>query len=145
MPAAEKYPQVSFRLGELASIVDARVHHEIDNASRSHAVRVMLSRYDAICRADLPPLTPSEWNLCADVLNGVWLQDFAEASGERLRFVWAEVADACRGNGAHTKWKIENPAALVEKIRGLTMGQLVAFVDRIERFWGRDEPLPGET
>lgn len=142
-------PQVSMKLSDLAEVVDSRVDGEPDNASRSHAIRVALARYESVCRRDIPTLSVAEWKLCCDALNGVWLNDYPDPSGDRLRFVWAEIADGIRLNQVDRKWEVDG-AALVAKIQGFTQGQLVAFIDVVEGFWrdvGRreDPKVPGET
>ncbi len=122
-------PQVSFKLGKLASIVDARAPGKPDNASRSQAIRTVLARYEAICRRDLPALSPSEWRFCADALSDVRLQDLSDFDGTRLHLVWADIENAIQ------RKKLDGVvgAAIVTKVRSMTTGQLVALVDRIER------------
>lgn len=141
-------PQVSMKLGELAAVVDARADHEIDNASRAEAIRVMIARYEAIVARDLPVLSAGEWKLVADTLNGTVMRDYPDPDGDRLRMIWAGISDGIRLDGLDKKWDV-NGVALIEKIRSLTHGQLVALVDTVERFWiavaRKEQPkVPGE-
>ena len=113
-----------------------------ENRSRSETITTIVRRYAELCRRDQPQLEVNEWKMVCDILNGIWLNDSAS-----LSYVWAEVADACQLNHTDKKWEVDG-AALVNKLRALTYGQLVALVDEVERFWFHtDDPgyaLPGE-
>jgi len=145
MAPEKTYPLVSFRLGVLAPVVDARIKGDRDNGARAEALREMVARYDLICRRDQPKFSVAEWKLICDVMNGVWTSD----GGANIPMIWAEVSDGIRLNAVDKKWRVKG-AALVEKIRALTAGQTIAVLDTVERFWvevangNQDAKVPGE-
>lgn len=97
-------------------------------ATRTARLIQVLERYREIMRLDLPQLTEPEWNLVRDALNGTWLNDGTE------RFAWAEVADGIKINRLDQKWQVDG-ALLVDKLRNLSHGQLVALVEDVRRWW----------
>lgn len=89
----------------------------------------------------MPSLTVAEWKLCADSLNGVWMQ---EAS--MLGMTWGGIADSIRLDRLDQKWEVDGPA-LVRKLQALSYAETIALVDLVERFWGDETggfKFPGE-
>lgn len=109
---------------------------------RADAIRAALQRYYEVCRRHLAALGLSrhELALCCDALNGVWLDADTDHAAAQLAVVWAGIADAIHLNGLAEKHGVDDPAALVERLRAASYGDLVALVDFAERFWADDEP-----
>lgn len=116
---------------------------EGSTGDRSAVVCRALDRYAEVVRRSTPALSPAEWRLVVDSLNGVIHEPaqliMAAASG---------VADAIQLDGLAEKWHVDGPA-LGKKLRALSFPQLVALVDVAERYWvavsrKEDPKVPGE-
>lgn len=116
--------------------------------SRSAAIREIVGRYDQAMRRSLPELTPGEWQLLRDVLNGVWLRDSGDALGMIVSGIGHEVADGCRLDGLDRKWSewAQNHghppvigSALAAKVDALPWASKLAIIDSVERWWNRED------
>lgn len=128
---------------DVAAHIDLR---SIDRDNRSFVVNQQLKRYFDLldqCRRDLRALlNDAECGLLLDVCNGVMFADPVS-----IRHLWGEVADAIKLDRVDQKWAVDG-AALVEKLKGLSMGHLLAIVDSTELWWSRvsagENPQPSE-
>ena len=109
----------------------AWVDERADN--RSEQINGDLTRYYRLLAKARPALrerlSPAELSLILDACNG-WMMDFASPG-----YIWMEVADSIRLNGLHTKWKVENPDGLVQRLRALSWMESMALADAIARWW----------
>ena len=135
---------VQFSSADLAAemATRAKVLHgdEADSASLGSVAKRDLERYYDTLERELRllRLAPEEAALICDALNGCWLGDT-----QGVRYVWAEVADHIRLDGAATKWSVADPDGLVTRIRDLSPGATMALVDAVERWWGAN-PVEGD-
>jgi hypothetical protein len=121
---------------KLSISLDERLLPELDarGEERSAVLSRDLARYYALlreARAQLRErLTPGELSAVIDVLNGHLF------SPDILRGIeiWANVEDGCRLDGLDRKWEIDG-AALVEKLKGLSLPEVHTLADATERFW----------
>jgi hypothetical protein len=131
---SEKYPAVSFKLGELVQTIDCRAMGATPgNSSRSDAIKVIIARYHQVCTEAAPKLTKEAWQLCAEALTADILRTSHDASWSAgVRFVWASIDDEIRKNRLDKKFKLDG-AALVEQVRSFTQAELLGFIDVLER------------
>jgi len=103
--------------------------------SRSALISTLLERYGEVVRRHLPALSEDEWHLILEVTNG-WV---ATDRPESVRYLWLEIEDLAPDAGAEA-------TELAKKLQGLDYAELLAIVDRAERYWaavGRgEEPAP---
>jgi len=102
----------------------------------SARLAAIVDRYQWLT-ADCPPMLLAEWMVLLDACNG-WAS-WAEA-GETLMVGLAhEVHDAIGLNGLGAKWGLtaEQGRQLVDRLRNLPPVDLLAVVERVERFWRR--------
>ena len=77
-------------------------------------------------------LTEAEAMFIVDILNSAIMDE------RSARMLWAEAEDACRLDSTHEKWDVD-AKAIVEKLRGFNLLQLMAIVDASDRFWTTDD------
>jgi len=111
-----------------------------DAGNVSGRIERIAERYLSIIRHDCPAFTESEWFAICDALSGVLM----EGSPDRLRTLWAAVADADRFAGLGEKWGV-NAAALAERLRAMSMGGLCAIAEVVQRFWQRSGLPPRDA
>lgn len=129
--------RVTLRTGELSHRFMAR-----PGAPSAVAKRDLFRYYEMLeeLLVDVD-LTESEAGLLTEAAVG--LRDLAEpARSEIHKYLWAEVADSIREHRLGGTWGVEDPHALVERIRSLGRGEQRALIDALERFWAAqtDEP-----
>lgn len=128
-PTRDMLPSVQFRSQE----VEAELSKRAEEQSLGLVAKRDLGRYYDLLRRERATLTLSaaEAMLICDVCNGTIFNEHSVA------FLWAEVADGIRLNGADEKWQVDG-APLVAKLRVLTPGQAYALADGVEQFWTDD-------
>jgi hypothetical protein len=95
-----------------------------------------LERYYALLTASLPKFSQSEAMLIADALNGSLNEVHS------MRLLWASIQEAIEYDGLDQKWGVDG-AALVARLRALSLAEVYAVTDAIERAWiGRDGTMP---
>jgi len=115
---AEKF---AIYAGEPLARVLAGHEHE-----RSARVNQIAADWLAMTNGQAPALTVACWQALLDALNSTALTDQAT-----LRLCWAAVADA---DGLGDKWGIDQ-AALAERLRGLSLPQLIALREVLDGAW----------
>ena len=133
----EKLPtQIVFRIDErlAAKIADRAERH----GGVNFAARIHLERYYYLLAAELRTLRGrfglGELGLLADVANGWLVEPHTIPSLHYL------AEDGIALDRLDTKWQLEDPAGLIEKLRGLSYGQAAALVDALERWWAQPAP-----
>lgn len=118
-------PIIGFRVypDELA-IIDGLVCSS-DDDTRSDAFRAILNRYKLIITRELPIFSDPEWRLIRAALADIDLLDTSYPA-EVMRVVIKDRDKQSR------KWGVD-VAALVEKLRVLTTGQVIAIWDKVQR------------
>lgn len=75
--------------------------------------------------------TVPELSLILDSSNGtLW-------EAHTMNMLWVNVEDSIKLDRLDAKWKIDGES-LVERLRSLSPGAIVALVDAVERFWNTD-------
>lgn len=135
-------PPVQFRSIEVEPQLAARVR-DVTVGSPGRVAARDLERYYAAIAAELRrlDLSRNEAMLIIDSLNGV-LHHTPEAEQTML---WAGISDSIELDGLDGKWEVDG-AALVAKLRALSLVGALAVIDASERYWvavERDEePTP---
>jgi hypothetical protein len=115
-------PQISARL-------------ERREGARSTVINTTLERYfwlvDMERRQLRQLLNNGEIALICDVLNGTMFAD-----PYSVNFVSMEVQDSISMDRLDEKWQIDGPA-LVQKLKGLSYGTMLALVDAVQMWWHR--------
>lgn len=116
---------------------------EGSTGDRSAVVCRALDRYAEVVRRSTPALSPAEWKLVVDSLNGV-----LHEPASLITAAAAGIADSIQLDGLAEKWEVDGPA-FVKRLRALAYPQLVALVDVAERYWaaharGEKPKVPGE-
>ena len=126
----DRYPRIQFRAGELLGPLTARQDGE--RLSRDRVAARDLERYYAVLAAELRrlDLTRDEAMLVLDSLNGV-LHETPESAATML---WASVSDSIELDGLDRKWGVDG-AALITKLRALSVAGALALIDAAERWW----------
>lgn len=109
---------------------------------RSATIQRIIRRYAELIRRSRPDLAPEEWKLVFDAIEGVTFDPPSMISALPQR-----VDDAIRSEGLAEKWKVPGQV-VVNRLRRLSFGQLVAIVDEAERHFaavqrGETPQLPG--
>lgn len=113
----------------------ARSKDELPAARNAIAARD-LERYYALLTASAPKFRQSEAMLIADALNGSLNEVHS------MRLLWASIQEAIEYDGLDQKWGVDG-AALVARLRALSLAEIYAVTDAIERAWlGRDGSMP---
>lgn len=114
--------------------------------SRSATITAMVDRYAETVKRSTPKLPLNSWLLIFDAMNGCWLMDHPAMAAHGLAH---NVHDACMLNDAASKWRVDNPDALVEMLATLPFAAQIAVIDACERFWVLDvqtgEDIPTEA
>ena len=108
----------------LETLVQGREDHD----TLSGRLGTVAERYVEIVKRHRPDLTYAEWNVCRDVLNGVWLRD-----ADMIRSIWADIHDST-DDGIGEKWAVDTKA-LADRIRTMPYAQLVALIEDVETWW----------
>ena len=109
----------------LRRLLDAR-----PNTTASHAVNLVVDRYQALVARSLPRLTEAEWMACTAALDGIALTNVD--GHDPVRMVPGEVEAAERLRGLSQKWGIDGPA-LVGRLWQASYAELLALLDVVER------------
>ncbi len=123
--------RVAFRAADpLQQQLAARTDQEAEGQSAALVARRDLERYYAVLQDSLRrlDLTAGEACLIVDALNGTLMDAVS------YRLLWAEVSDAQRRQNLAEKWGVDG-SQLVERLRALSPGELMAIIDAAERFW----------
>lgn len=91
-----------------------------------------LARYYAVIDASLRRLrfTDSEASLICEALSGpLWEEP------STVMHLWAMVSDAIQIDHLASKWGVEDPDGLIDRLRTASPGELMAIADAVERFW----------
>ncbi len=128
----DRIDRIEFRAGPVAGPISDRT----GTISEGLVARRDLERYYALLDHELArvELSEAEASLICDALNGTLMDPHS------YRLLWAEVADAVRLDGLDAKWGVDGDA-LVERLRALSPGAMMAVVDAVERFWLSPNPL----
>lgn len=106
-----------------------------EGGNRSWTVSRQLERYfdmiDWNKRELRNILSDAEISLILDTFNGIAFADTVS-----IRYAWHEVADAIEMDRLDEKWKVDGKA-LVEKMKAMSFGHLIALVDSVEIWWNR--------
>lgn len=126
-PIVRNRNHVQFDNKEIAAQIAERAR---DGQSLGSVAARDLDRYYALLAREYQTLrlTEAEENLVRDACNGTQWDVFATA------LVWAAVDDGIRVDHLDQKWGVNGPA-LVQRLRMMTVGQSIAVVDAVERFW----------
>lgn len=128
--SAPKLVSLTFRTG----VLGARLLNR--EAKPSVIAKRDLQRYyelldECLARLDL---SEPEAGLLTEAAVGV--RELGEPARSQVhRYLWAEVSDAVRERGLAERWGVQDPQALVERIRGLGPAEQRALVDALERVW----------
>ncbi len=131
---------INFRPGDLAEALSERTQPE---EGLGAVAKRDLGRYYAMLRVAGEDIrfTRAEASLICDALNGIWLRD-----ARAWQTAWAEIADHIQLNGAAKHDGVQDPDALVRRLREMHPAAKVALVDAVERFWrSRDDRDAGEV
>lgn len=74
-----------------------------------------------------------EKGLIIDATNGVYVGDMFNAT-----LIWANVDDSIDMDGLDEKWNVDDPKALVDKLRKLSPAHCWALVEAIRDWWDVD-------
>lgn len=124
---------------------------------RSASVDRIVLEHDWLLRSARPALSPNEWRLLCDLLNGTLLSmpharmlcyEFEDALRmDSARPVNLKEAWAPHGDSWSHKWQVDAPA-LLARLQALPPVQLAAILDVVRRWWAsqgvEDHPVPGE-
>lgn len=106
-----------------------------EGGNRSWTIAKQMNRYfDMIdhCKRELRSmLSDAECALILDTFNGVAFMDTVS-----IRYAWHEVDDAITMDSVDAKWQVDG-SALVNKLKSLSFGHLIALVDSSEIWWNR--------
>jgi hypothetical protein len=69
--------------------------------------------------------------ISASAFNGILFADSAA-----IRYAWSEVQDAIHYDNLDSKWNVDGKA-LVEKMKLMSIGHMIALVDSVEIWWNR--------
>lgn len=138
---APKSP-VTLRLGDLEPKVLRRKH---DGMALGGVVRRDLERYYQVLRDSLRTvkLSPDEAHCVVMALRG------HELDAVSYRFLWAEVEQRIRAHGPQFVPANCQTELLLEGLRRLPHGALMAVLDAVDQYWARveeraeSEPRPG--
>ena len=132
--SAPKLVSLTFRMGPLRSRLLGRGEKPSAIAKRD------LQRYYELleeCLAQLD-LSEPEAGLLTEAAAGV--QRLEEPARSQVhRYLWAEVSDGIREGNLAGRWGVEDPQALVDRIRELAPAEQRALVDALERVWSDRE------
>jgi len=123
---------VSFRGGELLPLLAAR------GETAGPVARRDLTRYYELLEEYLErlELSESEAQLLCDAADD--LLDRLDQTGSGAlpahRWLWAEVADAIRDRRLDDKYGVDDPEALVDRVRALEPAEGRALLDALERY-----------
>ena len=120
-------PPVQFRNADVEGKIAERTGH---NLSAGTVAARDLERYYSLLDSELPELSPNEWNLLRDALNGT----LTETSS--MKMLWLDAADAIALDSLAEKWDVDGKA-LVERLRSFSLAQYYAVADAVERWWAR--------
>jgi hypothetical protein len=94
--------------------------------NRSGRLNQIAADYLQLVAALVPVMTVPEWSAVVDALNSTDLGD-----EQTLKLVWASIADT---DGLGDKWHVDHDA-LVARVRALTLPELIALREVVNRFW----------
>ncbi len=112
---------------------DPEVSGHRRNGRRSQLLRQLAKRYDEICQKDLPKLSDDQWQIILDAGRG-WTADENQSPTSVLV---GTVVEACS--------RVPKGNELVKKLMQLSVGERIAIVDYVERYWvakAKKETLP---
>ena len=128
-----------YEAGPLKDDLEARIGGGFHSSSVSTVAKRDVERYYFLLKQALPAFSYGEAALMVDAMNGTIFEPHT------VRLLWAEVADAIQLDHLDTKWQQEDStldgAALIEKLRGLSLVECMAVADAIERFWSNPNPM----
>jgi len=106
-----------------------------DNMNVSFSLSRLIGRYSYILyahRAELhSKFSDNELSLILDSCNGVAFMEIVS-----MRLLWANIADGIDIDQLDDKWEVDG-AALVDKLRSLSLMENIAMVDAIKCWWNR--------
>ena len=121
--------QIFFRSAELTDSLAAR-----GDTPSQVAKRDLLRYYALLAReARAIHLTEKELQAIREITISTFWDKFS------IPLLWVEVDDGLK-DGAAAKWGIEDPAALLARLKKLTAGQTYALVDQLEIWWRGQTP-----
>lgn len=131
--SAPKLVALTFRIGVLRSRLLGR-----DERPSAIAKRDLQRYYELLdeCLAKLD-LSEQEARMLTEAAAGV--RELGEPARSQMhRYLWAEVSDAIRESDLAQRWGVEDPQALVDRLRELGPAEQRALVDALERVWSAD-------
>jgi hypothetical protein len=131
--SAPKLVALTFRIGVLRSRLLGR-----DERPSAIAKRDLQRYYELLdeCLARLD-LSEQEAGMLTEAAAGV--RELGEPARSQMhRYLWAEVSDAIRERDLAQRWGVEDPQALVDRLRELGPAEQRALVDALERVWSAD-------
>jgi hypothetical protein len=131
--SAPKLVALTFRIGVLRSRLLGR-----DERPSAIAKRDLQRYYELLdeCLAKLV-LSEQEAGMLTEAAAGV--RELGEPARSQMhRYLWAEVSDAIRERDLAQRWGVEDPQALVDRLRELGPAEQRALVDALERVWSAD-------
>lgn len=124
----------------LRALLDAHRAGEPGARSQSGLIVTVADRYQRICRAHRPELTPQEWAAVFDALNGAHL--VADAGAQPPQWAVYSVLDLLDEGGAARHGA--DAEQLRAKLQALDEAGCVALVDAVERFWAAPQASVAE-
>jgi len=105
----------------------------------SARIAAIVDRYELIVQRSCPQFRRAEWMVLLDACNG-WAA-WSEAGHSLMVGLAHEVADYCRLSPPTEKWEIPvaRQEALVQRLASLAPHELMAVLERVERFWRRSQ------
>ena len=131
--SAPKLVALTFRIGVLRSRLLGR-----DERPSAIAKRDLQRYYELLdeCLVKLD-LSEQEAGMLTEAAAGV--RELGEPARSKMhRYLWAEVSDAIRESDLAQRWGVEDPQALVDRLRELGPAEQRALVDALERVWSAD-------
>lgn len=117
----------------LRAVLDLQDGHE----GLSNRIAAVLDRYSVVVASHCPALTRAEWCCVLDACNG-WAS-WNEAGETLMTSIAVEVEDGIHLNGLAEKWGLteQQGNGLVAKLQMMRPAELMAVLERIEKFWRR--------